>query len=1168
MQQSTTVSLSVLSKPNGILTKKLNLVNGFVESDSSECRMSSGLAEKINVRLEDLPNLFGKLSSNQCITTGWVNTTAPQVELLARDKFKSKAYSYPAQTLPHGTYATRTLDSFVQDGYSLVMFDFDDDSSSPFKIDSPDVFIDSLATVIPDFNRISFVRSYSSSSAVFDVQTGAVLKPASGFHIWMAVKDGTDLQRFGQVLEKRLWLAGFGYIKISKRNANLLTRTIVDTAVFSPERLCFEAGAVVTDDRIVQRLPAPEWNARELQVLDTHTLLDLSDQEERNYHTQILNEKLSDKIVRQKADIKQNLANELVAMAQAAGKLVPHSQAMRMVDNLEKHILPPFHTIYFEDGSQASVLEIVSNPALFNNKECLDPLREDKGFGRAKVFGNLDQATPRPTIHSFVEGERNFDLLQSMALLTVKSEVEQYDELRELVTTYENQDQEYFNPIELKPGITLIKGEKGTGKTVTVSEMIQETNLSVLGVTPRIGLTQTMAKDFKLACYNEDDMKDTHVMRSQRRLAICYDSLPKLAGQYFDIIVADEIIQTMRHVKSSSVKHKFICLNVLRSLILNAKYVIMMDADISADYLQLLKDPELGCCRASVDINLVYNHYKPAKEQKRKIYNYTEGETSEDEIAWGISLLDYTKLNGTFIATNSRDNCYNLANEILENWGLDVITEKGHFITEYEGRRVITITSDNSSLKEVATFVKDINKNLRPDDVFIASPSLGTGVSIKVLEDGQSLFERVYFRFTKRAGNTSADCAQHIARVRGCKEYHGIVIDTMRMDETDPAMIIDREVYGRVRAVDRNVHNKDLNFDVMQNKYVFADGNWSQWFGRMTSFENIDRNEFRVSFFNRMLDEGYTVEDTVVYLTDSERADKKSLTKRIREDQKDREVELVIESPLVTDEEKVELEKKMMHTVEEKRLLLKRHTADRFGQYNEDALSELLTLSPGALKNRSMGLYFGMNTESLFLTDLSNRIDSDKMHIEKTTHYVKQKLMLQVAAAVGVTIDEDGLPVSDGAPILDGMKAKVYHFLKANEEDAKALLSISVKRHDTILGMATVLGNALKAMGLKTARKNYKVKKKVIKVPYICEDSLKKLREDILMARENSPERLFKPLDEVPNALGNYVAQRKAGMPQKANREHRYISQLKKTESDLLTTYVTKANVTESYEDE
>lgn len=1155
MNMTPNISLSVLTKPNGILTKKLRLEDGRVTSDSSECRMSSGLASKITTTLKDLPELFSSLSNNQCITTGWVNSHKDKVELMSRDKFDSKSFAYPAQDLPHGTYATRTLDSFIQQGLSLVMFDFDDDSSSPFKVDNPDTFINMLSKVIPDFDKISFVRTYSSSSAVYDSKTGQVLKPASGFHIWMVVKDGSDIQRFGEVLEKRLWLNGLGYIKVSRRNANLLTRTIVDTAVFSPERLCFEAGAVVTDDRIVQNLPKPEWNERPLQVLDTALVENLSDQEERNYHTAILEAKYSENVVRLKGEIKQDLARDIVFKAQAAGRIVAQSQAMKMVDNLEKHILPPFHTIFFEDGSQATVLEIIANPAIYNNKECLDPIREDKGFGRAKVYANIDQAVPRPTIHSFVEGQRNFDLLQSMKLLHTKSVDEEFESLRNMVNEYENQDSEYFKPIELSPGINLIKGEKGTGKTWAIAEVIKETELSVLGITPRIGLTQTMAKDFDLACYNEDEMQETHVLRSQRRLAICYDSLHKLAGQYFDIVVGDEIIQTMRHVKSSSVKHKFICLNVLRSLILNAKYVVLMDADISADYLGLLQDPELGCCKKDVDMKLVFNHYKPAKEQNRKVYNYIKEDDSEDEVAWGLSLLDYTKLNGTFVATNSRENCYNLANEILESWGHDIVLEKGHFITEFNNRRVITVTSDNTGLAEVAQFIKNINENLRPDDVFIASPSLGTGVSIKVV-DGEPLFKRVYYRFTKRAGNTSADCSQHIARVRGCRELHGVIIDTKKVDETDPDSIIDQEVYGRIRAVDKTVKFKDLNFDVYQNKYVFADCNWAQWFGRMTSFENIDRNEFGATFLERLSQEGYTIEDKTVYLTTMERKDKKDLTKRIREDQKQRETELVIESPLITDEEKDELEKKTQHTVPEKRMLQKKITADHFGQYNQDGLAELLSLSKSALKNRRMGLYFGMIPETLLLTDLSNRLDSEKMHIEKSTHYVRQKLIFKIADCVGVTLDDEGLPVSDGEPIKDIIKGRVYTLLKEHSDDVKTLLGVSVKHHDTMQGIATIVGNILKAIGLKTVRKNFKVPNGIVKIPMICPEALAILRDDIKRARENSPEKLLKHYEESPQVLGNYIAQRHAGMPEKAPKEHRYISQLREDEAEIFDAFV------------
>ena len=144
-------------------------------------------------------------------------------------------------------------------------------------------------------------------------------------------------------------------------------------------------------------------------------------------------------------------------------------------------------------------------------------------------------------------------------------------------------------------------------------------------------------------------------------------------------------------------------------------------------------------------------------------------------------------------------------------------------------------------------------------------------------------------------------------------------------------------------------------------------------------------------------------------------------------------------------------------TMPEKRQLLKKVTADHFGQYNQDGLAELLALTKANLKNRRMGLYLGMNVETLFVTDLANRLDQEKMHIEKTTHYARQKLILSVAGLIGITYDQDGLPVSDGEPLKDGVKAMVYNYLRDHKDDVKTLLGVTVKHHDTMQGIATTL---------------------------------------------------------------------------------------------------------------
>ena len=63
-------------------------------------------------------------------------------------------------------------------------------------------------------------------------------------HVYLFVRDGEDIPRFLETLQKRAWLAGLGWIMVAGRGA-LLIRSIVDVSVGLPERLVFEGPPLV-----------------------------------------------------------------------------------------------------------------------------------------------------------------------------------------------------------------------------------------------------------------------------------------------------------------------------------------------------------------------------------------------------------------------------------------------------------------------------------------------------------------------------------------------------------------------------------------------------------------------------------------------------------------------------------------------------------------------------------------------------------------------------------------------------------------------------------------------------------------------------------------------------------------------------------------------------------
>jgi hypothetical protein len=63
-------------------------------------------------------------------------------------------------------------------------------------------------------------------------------------HIYVAVKDSGDIERFLKTLHERCWLAGFGWLMVGA-GGQLLDRSIVDRMVGAPERLVFEGAPVL-----------------------------------------------------------------------------------------------------------------------------------------------------------------------------------------------------------------------------------------------------------------------------------------------------------------------------------------------------------------------------------------------------------------------------------------------------------------------------------------------------------------------------------------------------------------------------------------------------------------------------------------------------------------------------------------------------------------------------------------------------------------------------------------------------------------------------------------------------------------------------------------------------------------------------------------------------------
>ena len=231
-----------------------------------------GEIETVRMRLSDLPAFMASLDTNQCLVHGVV-----------RDSRTDKG---PVRVVPKARREdgddtiSRSREFFrYPAGPGLGMLDYDPNPDHGHEL-TPDELIAVIdRDVFPDFASAATVAALSTSSEVY---LGDELKSTDGkpgFHLYFLAADGGDIPRFGEVLFKRLWLAGYGHGMLSKVG-HFLTRGAIDASVFQPERCDFVAGAVVKDD-LTQLRPDPVY--RHGGCLDTSLLHDLLPEEHTEF---------------------------------------------------------------------------------------------------------------------------------------------------------------------------------------------------------------------------------------------------------------------------------------------------------------------------------------------------------------------------------------------------------------------------------------------------------------------------------------------------------------------------------------------------------------------------------------------------------------------------------------------------------------------------------------------------------------------------------------------------------------------------------------------------------------------------------------------------------------------------------------------------------------------
>ena len=195
------ISFTLFSKDKGILTKCMKLIEGQLEKDASECRMSRGQAETVTLAPEQFGAFLQGLKQNQAIAHGICGHSKVEIVSKSRETGAKSRGGLPiiAQTKEHFRYP---------EGPGVLMLDHDKARDNAVSLDakalqpySPDKLVEIISGFLPEIIHAAHVAACSTSSCIYNTETNEELRgKGAGFHLYLFLKNAVDVPRFLKVL--------------------------------------------------------------------------------------------------------------------------------------------------------------------------------------------------------------------------------------------------------------------------------------------------------------------------------------------------------------------------------------------------------------------------------------------------------------------------------------------------------------------------------------------------------------------------------------------------------------------------------------------------------------------------------------------------------------------------------------------------------------------------------------------------------------------------------------------------------------------------------------------------------------------------------------------------------------------------------------------------------
>ncbi len=350
-------------------------------------QMYRGTAERITIPFKDFANALSKATNKQAFGYGSHNTKYPEkVKIVIRGKEQIEN-DILSRSKRFYKYRKRP---------GILMLDYDRSYYDPRPTVTPSELIEILAKIDPNIAKAAKIIRGSVSAGVH--LAGKEPEKSNSFHIYIPVKDASDIPVYGKLLFDYLWLNGYGYIALSE-SASMMPRSLIDAAVFSGERIDFVGQPIV----LSKKLEYTELQAKYIpgQCLNTFDLQDLDEEETGKINALIAKAK---KLIEPAHDKKraEYIENKISQMIEKTGASQKKATVL-----VKKILTGQFKKLWGEwilefPDEDVTVADVLENYEKYDERSLADPVAGRKyGKSTAKFWWN----NGKPVINSFAHGE-------------------------------------------------------------------------------------------------------------------------------------------------------------------------------------------------------------------------------------------------------------------------------------------------------------------------------------------------------------------------------------------------------------------------------------------------------------------------------------------------------------------------------------------------------------------------------------------------------------------------------------------------------------------------------------------------------------------------------------------------------------------------------------------